>query len=128
MKLTGYREAWIEWTWRRQRVGIKGSFSGWQLMTSGEPQGSVLGPQHFTIYINDLKEGTEGTVAKFADATKICGGTGGIEEAGGCRRAWTGYESGQWSSRWNTMCWGILLKLKGHCEAWIEWRWRGRVH
>ena len=37
----------------------------------------------FTIYINDLEEGTEGIVAKFADDTKICRGTGSIEEAGG---------------------------------------------
>ena len=34
-------------------------------------QGSVLEPQHFTIYINDLDEGTEGMVAKFAADTKI---------------------------------------------------------
>ena len=76
--------------WQKAEIGIKGSSSGWQLVTSGVPQGSVLGPQLFTIYINDLKEGTEGTVAKFADDTKICRGTGIIEEAEGCRRAWTG--------------------------------------
>ena len=36
-------------------------------------QGSVLEPQHFTIYINDLDEGTEGMVAKFAADTKMGG-------------------------------------------------------
>ena len=67
-------------------MGIKGSFSGWQPMTNGMPQGSVLGPQFFTTYINDLEEGTEGNVAKFVDDTKICRGTSSIEEAGGLQK------------------------------------------
>ena len=45
----------------------------------------MLGPQLFTIYINDLEEGTEGTVAKFADDTKIYRGTGSIEKQGGAK-------------------------------------------
>ena len=42
------------------------------------------------IWKKELKaEGTEGTVAKFADDTKICRGAGSNEEAGDCRRTWT---------------------------------------
>ena len=39
---------------RRQRVKINGSFSTWKEINSGMPQGSVLGPLSFNIYINDL--------------------------------------------------------------------------
>jgi len=44
-KILALMEDWL--TCRRQRVGIKGSFSGWQMVTRGVPQGSVLGPQTF---------------------------------------------------------------------------------
>src|SRR5664279_3063394 len=58
---------------RRQRVNINGSYSEWARVISGIPQGSVLGPLLFIIYINDLvaacNSGSE--VYLFADDAKL---------------------------------------------------------
>ena len=64
---------WIE-QWlkdRRQRVVVDGEVSSWKSVLIGVPQGSVLGPILFLVYINDLEEGVTGKILKFADDTKL---------------------------------------------------------
>ena len=64
---------WIEqWlTDRRQRVVVDGEVSSWKSVLSGVPQGSVLGPILFLLYIDDLEEGVTGNILKFADDNKL---------------------------------------------------------
>ena len=56
---------------REQCVALNGYKSGWQKVLSGVPQGSILGPLLFTIYVNDLPQSISSSIFTFADDTKL---------------------------------------------------------
>ena len=56
---------------RKQRVILNGQFSSWTSVNAGVPQGSILGPLLFLIYINDLADGLSPNAKLFADDTSL---------------------------------------------------------
>ena len=56
---------------RKQRVVLPGANSGWTSANSGVPQGSILGPLLFLLYINDIVEDIDSSIRLFADDTSL---------------------------------------------------------
>ena len=73
LRLDDVLTKWIEQflLGRQMRVHVNGSFSSWVDVISGVPQGSVLGPLLFLIFVNDLSNWVKSSILMFADDTKI---------------------------------------------------------
>ena len=91
---------WIK-SWlsnRRQRVAVEGNFSEWAKVISGVPQGSVLGPVLFLVYINDLEVGLVSELSKFADDSKLLKSVSSDEDLDIVREDLHKLES--WAEKW----------------------------
>ena len=76
LKHLGCSERLLKWfssylSDRCQRVVINGQASGWTYIKAGVPQGSMLGPLLFLIYINDIVNELHASVRLFADDTSL---------------------------------------------------------
>ena len=103
MKQYGISSEIVRWvgnwlTGRRQRVLIEGVVSGWEMVRSEVPQGSVLGPVRYVVFIDDIEENIHSTELKFADNTKV----GARVETEEDREVLRGDEVGLfgWSQNW----------------------------
>ena len=79
---------------------MEGSQSAWLPVTSGVPQGSILGPFMFLLYINDIVDCTSGKIriSLFADDTKIWSSINNIEDASNLQLALNNL--GEWAKAW----------------------------
>ena len=76
LRMNGINPSILRWieiflTGRKQQVCVNGSMSKWADGTSGIPQGTVLGPIIFVIYINYLPNEIKSDIYMFADDTKV---------------------------------------------------------
>ena len=76
LKMYNISESIISWIEsfvhnRKQAVQISGTKSKWTVVKSGVPQGSILGPLLFLLFINDIPSLVNSNVMLFADDTKI---------------------------------------------------------
>ena len=106
---------------------VDGEVSNWKPVFSRVPQGSVLGPILFLIYIHDLDEGVTSKILKFADDTK-------------CFRKIKGnwnkqqlqddiYKLIKWSEKWQMLF--IFEKCKclqaGRGNTWVNYEMGGTI-
>ena len=91
---------WIEsfLTGRKQRVIVNGGKSTWADVVSGIPQGSVLGPILFLIFIDDLPDSIEGLVKIFADDTKVFSAIHDEEDSKSLQKDLDSLS--EWSDKW----------------------------
>jgi hypothetical protein len=110
--------AWVEafLTGREQMVRVNGELSSSKAVISGIPQGSVLGPLLFVIYINDLPDVVQSNILLFADDTKIFNKVSSIDDATALQKDIDALNrwSDMWLLRFNTDKCHVLTMGKFH--------------
>ena len=79
---------------RKQRVVLNGTPSEWSDVISGVPQGTILGPILFLLYVNDIPERIQSTAELFADDCKIYRRINSREDLCYYKTIWTHWRHG----------------------------------
>ena len=103
LKEIGVRGKVLNWVaeWlngSKQRVVMNGMASDWEEVLSEVPQGSILGPLLFLVYINDIDNGLLGNILKFADDTKLYGKVGTSQGIEALRKDLASLS--EWADKW----------------------------
>ena len=104
---------------RCQRACINQSYNNCEPVTSGLPQGSVLGPLLFPIHINDIDTTIVSKMSKFADDTKLCHGARNPGDTTEQRKISINLRSGQTSCKLISVLINVVMhnrhnKVKGN--------------
>ena len=100
--ITGSTLNWVEsfLSNRQQRVRVEDKYSEWKQVISGIPQGSVLGPTLFVIFINDMPDVVECMIQLFADDAKNFTNVN-IRDDGGNNKLQSDINNlSEWSTKW----------------------------
>ena len=100
--ITGSTLNWIKsfLSNRQQRVRVDNEYSEWKPVISGIPQGSVLGPTLFVIFINDMPDVVKCMIQLFADDAKNFINVNIRDDDGNKKLQADIHNLTQWSSKW----------------------------
>lgn len=104
---------------RKQRVIVNGHASPWTDVTSGIPQGSVLGPILFVVFINDLPDVVSCGIKLFADDSKASKQVKTLEDCQSLQQDLTNLQdwADKWQMRFHPQKCKVLRVGKGHPDA-----------
>ena len=76
LKFAGITDSLLDWfqnylSDRKQKVVLPGGLSDWVTITAWVPQGSILGPLLFLVFINDIVNEINSVICLFADDTSL---------------------------------------------------------
>ncbi len=114
---------------REMRTIVRGMKSEWKMVSSGVPQGSVLGPIMFLLYVNDMPIGINSYMNMFADDAKIMRKVKNLEDCNKLQEDL--YKIYEWSVKWQmefniSKCHVMKMGKKANIDHVRHTRWEKR--